>query len=402
MAEETSTAQVAVKDTAPAQLKSVSFKPSAAPTPVPEHVEKMDFKDDFEVEQLPEQGSTEETGKKTEEKVEKKVETPKKEEANTEEEVTPTEEETSTEEEAPKLPKGLKPPKGTDMGKEKPAVKPIVPAGKVARDYTGYTPEQVTALRGMSNEGYKLATELIKQTKELAKSKDSLVYQHPQAYVLDPGFQKVRSDLTFAQKEAGYWEQQLVNMDAGKELVPITGFDVKGNPILGNPIPPTKALEEKVRMMIHNCYNAAQNFQGELSKYPTKYQETVQKDIAGLEDFRKQQFGWVADPKLLDYTVEVAGLGERSLKQVREDVKAMVPPWMQSHPLVPVLGDVVIALRLLQAEKAELEGMKKVDKTKEEEQEFIEPSSKNKPSGGSKGDFVHGLKEFKTDPSLGI
>jgi hypothetical protein len=145
----------------------------------------------------------------------------------------------------------------------------------------------------------------------------------------------------------------------------------------------------------------SQQLQVKLQEYPTKYQANVQKDLQAVQDYRKQQFGWVNDPSLLDYSINVEGLGERTLKQVRDDVQSIMPKWMHSHPLVSVVGDLVIALRIKQAELAEASSAQNVQQVKKNEQELVEPSSKSKHAGG-RGGAVHGITEFQVDPNLGI
>ena len=416
------------------RVPAPTIKPvtSTAPSNI---TENLTFSvDDFDVQQLPEQGKEEATtdtksvaggSKSTSTTKEAKGidvsgdESPQHDEgvqgdeatvasgeaaAAAESEPTAGEEDTKEEVES-KLPKFLKPPKGAEGEVKidtKGEVKPIVPKPG-ARDMSGFTAEEAFAAKQMSNEAFGQFKKAVQTVKELQSLKETVIMQHPQAYVLDPGYQQVRTDLQYAQKEAGYWEQQLVNMDDGQELVPITGFNAQtGEPVLGQAIKPTKALEERVRMMIMNCYNAAQRLQGKLQEYPAKYQQNIKTDLGDIENYRKQQFGWVTDPKLLDYSINVEGLGDRTLKQIREDVQGILPRWMHSHPLAPVLGDLVIALRLKQAELAEATSTQQVAQTKKDEADLVEPSSKSKGTSKGKGPKVHGMDEFIVDPSLGI
>jgi len=410
-------------------LKTVpapTIKPITSPN-IPKEVADKNFSlDEFEVEQLPEQGKTE-TSPETKSEGAGELSTSTKpakgtdvateespqrsdggaERGDDELEASSGEAAAAAEGETkPKLPKFLKPPKGKEEvkveGEKGTEVKPIVPK-QSTRDYSGLSEEEVKAGKNMSVEAFSVFKKAVMANKELSSLKEQTIMQHPQAYILDPTYQQTRTELTFAQKEANYWEQQLINMDNGQELVPITGFDAKtGEPILGKPIQPTKALEERVRMNIHNCYNAAQQLNAKMQEYPAKYQQSIQKDLQDIEGYRKQQFGWVNDPSLLNYSVPVEGLGDRTLKQIKEDVQNILPKWMHSHPLTSVLGDLVIALRIKQAELAEATGSQAVQKTKEEEQELVEPSSKSKGSVRGKGAKVHGIDEFVIDPSLGV
>jgi len=104
----------------------------------------------------------------------------------------------------------------------------------------------------------------------------------------------------------------------------------------------------------------------------------------------------------MDYTVAVDGLGDRTLKQIQEDVYKMLPVWTHSSPVTKLVSNLVIALRIKQAEVAELTSTAAVTQTKKDEQEHIEPSSREKPSNTDKGELVHGVREFKVDADLGI
>jgi hypothetical protein len=388
------------------------FKPSAAPAQElpPEVVDKSFSLDDFEVEQLPKQ--TPEV--KEEKKIEVKETTPKVEVKETKSEGAESKEEVTGEgegEETPpakeekKLPKYLKPPVAK---KEDPAgVKPITPpVGKVIRNYEGYTTEQVQAFKQMSDSAYKMTTDLIKHNKELQGKSSQTYLQHPQAYVLDPEFQETRSQLTFAQREAQYWEGQLINLtENGADVIPITGWDkATGEPIKGQPIKGSKMIEERLRRMIGSCEQVGQTLRGKLEAFPQKYKSQIEEGVKGLRDFDSKSFAWEQDPSLLEYSVAIDGLGDRSLKQVKEDVRSMVPAWLHDNPLLPTLQNVVIALRLKQAELQEINSSAATERVLRQEDDRVEPSSKTKPSasGRGKGPKVHGIEEFRIDPSLGI
>ena len=64
----------------------------------------------------------------------------------------------------------------------------------------------------------------------------------------------------------------------------------------------------------------------------------------------------------------------------------------------------LISIKIQAAQLAEAQNTNGVKQTMEQEQELVEPSSKSKPtsSGKAKGETVHGVKEFKIDPDLGI
>ena len=400
MGQETSNTTVTQQDKGLPVITQAPPKEVALP---PSVAAKTFSLDDFEVEQLPEQKPAEGVTKATTEVTPTKVEDSKP----VGELETPVEE--APKEEAPKaktlLDKVLKKPgseKGAGTETQKAAegtTKPIVPS-KSTRDYTSYSPEEVTALKGMSNEGFALATKAIRENRELAKLKDSNYLQHEQAYVLDPQYQSLRSDVSYAQREAAYWQSQLVNMDAGKPCVPLTGWDTAtGKPVFGAEIPASKALEEQVRMLMNNSYGQVNQLQAKLQEIPKKYQERVKGDLANIEAYRAKEFGWNNDPSLLDYTVNIEGLGERSLKQIKEDVSSILPPYMRSHPLSAVMGDLVIALKIQAAELSQYKGQEAVQAIKDAETKRVEPSTREKPAA-TNYEKVHGVSKFEIDESV--
>jgi hypothetical protein len=385
----------------------------------PEDARKMTFSvEDFDVEQLPEKKDKKESveevlktdpknkeikeddstnkddkgGEKNKEQEEVVVEQGK-------EDASVVEDESKTK----GLPKGLKPPvtalkeEVVEGGEKKEVIKKITPVqGKVQRDYTGHTDEEVTAFKKMSDEGYTFTKKLITENKELAKLKGSTYLQHEQAYVLDPDFQKMQTDQYFANKEASYWKDQLILMDLGKPWKPIERWDQQGNPVLGAERQPTKADEEQVRMYMNNSFNVANQLSSAIQQYPSRYKDRVKNDMSLINQERANRFAWVSDPKLLDHTVNIEGLGDRSIKQVREDFAKLFPEYLRPHPAVEIAADLMVSLRLAQGELAELQNGKTVESIKEKEQEKVEPSSRQKPRG--EGKKTHGVTEFSALP----
>lgn len=392
---------------APVQLPTVKAPDTTSkePSNLPKEIADMEFGkgngiDDFEVEQLPEQGV--DTTKPLV-KEEKKAETLKE----NKKEIEPKKEEPLKEEkkQVSPLDRLTKPPgqrKEDANGKKTTDVTPQKPLTPANRDYTGYTTQEAAALKQMSNEGFELASKLIKENKELAKLKDSSIYQHEQAYLLDPQYRQLREDAHYANKEGEYWKGQLIDMDSGKDFVPIVGWNQDGSPKLGTPRKPTKMDEENCRIAVMNCNNVVGQLNGRIQQFRGQYKQTVQTDLQAIQNYRKSQFGWVADSKYLDNVINVEGLGERSLRQIREDVRSMLPVYMQNHPLAEVLGDLVIGIRLKDSELSELRNTKQVEGVKQEEQQRVEPSSNGSNRTRSKGEPVHGVSEFNIAPELGI
>lgn len=391
--------------------------------PVPEHIAKMEFKEDFdpirdhEVEQLPERvdasKAIKESQKAAEKQVEKMKEEPKTEKVKVEFEatkkvtkkLTPEELEAAgvtelpkEEPEADKLPKWLKPPKTKAEGDAVPKVeevKQIAPKDKVTRDYTGYTQEEAQSLRQMSNEGFQLATKLIRENKELSKLKETTYLQHEEGFLLDPAYRKIVKDLTLANKEFSIYRSQLASIDKGEKVRMLEAFDANGNPVYGQEIDPSPALTEDIRLRLMNTNNALNGFRSKIQEYPQQYKNTIQNDLQRVQQERKARFAWASNPELLQHSVEITGLGERTLAQIKDDVKLIFPNYMRQHPAVEVVSDLMVLLRLADAEIKELKNSNGVSAIKQEEAGRVEPSSQQKPAGEKKK--VHGVSEFKDD-----
>lgn len=400
------------------KMPAGNLKPSASsgkPHPeikdIPEDVKSLEFKADdellaeFEVEQLPEQKSQKENvaeviGDKKE-KVEKPEEVKSTEEEITEEVINEKKEEKTTE---PGLPKFLKPPKSDKDSKKdesklksEETIKPLIPIGKVTRDYTGHSAEEVAAFKKMSDEGYTLTKRLINENKELSKLKDSTYLQHENAYILDPAFQELRTTETFAKKEGDYWQEQLLLMKSGKPWKPITAWDKEGNPVLGAERQPNERDEEQVRVMMNNCYAETHRLNGQIRTYPDKYKQQMTADMQAIEAESLKRFDWVREPKLMDYSIEIAGFGDRTIKQITEDFTGLFPPYMRGNPGVKVAANLFVALRLQEAQIQELQNNKVVEDIKTEEVTRVEPTTSSRPAKPKKA--VNGVTEFSSLPA---
>ena len=380
--------------------KATQLKPSPSsgvPHPekqMPESLKDVTFNaaEDFEVEQLPPQ--KEEKVEKKEEKVETALKASKEDKV--------AEEKVEKKEEKKEV-SILKPPtKGEEKKEAAPAKGKIIElpqkGEKVTRDYSGFSDAEVTHLKQMSDGAYKFTTELLKERKELSKLKDTTYLQDPQAYRLDPRFQKLQVDKHYAQKEADHWRNQIALIKEGKPWREIVGFDDKtGAPQFGPERSATPQDEEAVRLAMNQCFGTVSQLDAQGQQYVSKYKEAINSDMQAIDTVMKERFSWEADPKLLDYTISVDG-GERSVRQIRQDIASVFPVYMQNHPAVRASGNLMVALMVAQAELASLKGAAAVTAIKEDEQEEVEPTSEHKPKNGGKGKAIHGVVEFKEEP----
>ena len=291
---------------------------------------------------------------------------------------------------------GLKPPSAPKEEKKEEKkeeeVKQIVPPSKdakVVRDYSGYSEEEVSHFKQMSDAAYKWTSEQLKTKKQ---QEGNTFLQHPDAYTLAPKFQELRAKVTFASKEAEYWKSCLAQLDLGNPIKDLVGFDNNGNLQLGNEYKPSKELEENVRMVMQKAYGTAQTFAAELQEFPTKFKSNVTNDLQAIESERKKRFAWASDPKFLDYTLDMGQQGEMTVKAIRQSIIDLFPPYLRNSPSTEVCADLFVALRIQDAELREAKSGKNIVAQEKADEERAEPSSEVKPAKAANS--VNGVKEF--------
>ena len=265
---------------------------------------------------------------------------------------------------------------------EKPVIKPITPVKEKSDqqdvfDYSKYPKHEEVNLKNMSKQSREAYAKLLDENKQLSTLKDSNYLQHEQGYTLSPEYQELNSKSYLARTEAQCWETALLNIKAMKPFRNITGFDQKGNPILGEEMQPTDRDEIRITRNLQACEQVAQQIGGQLQQLPQRFKQQITQDLQAIRDTQKQLFAWHSDPKLMDYKLEIEGIGERTLSQIKQDVRQMIPSYHQNNPLADVLGDMMIALRISQAEAREAKHGQEIAQIKQSEIARAEPTSDN-------------------------
>ena len=234
----------------------------------------------------------------------------------------------------------------------------------------------------------------LKEAKELSKLKTAQFYQHPQAFVLDPEYQKLQEDHAYFKMEADHWQEQLLAMSEGKDWVPLVGWNKDGTPRYGQPQKTNKVAEEQVRMAMNQMFAQSQQALGNLQAFPARYQQQIQQDNVLIQEECAKRFGWVGDPKVLDATIET-GAGNKTVKQVREDFINLFPAYQRNTVGVDVAAHLFAALQIYGQEIRELREGKKVAEIKKEEVTRAEPTSEVRPA--AEGKTIGGVREFNLD-----
>lgn len=261
-------------------------------------------------------------------------------------------------------------------------VKPILPIGaqQKTRDYSGFTAEEQSVLKAMSNDAFDHTSKLIKENKELSKLKESSYLQHPLAYTLSPEYTKLQEDAYYLNAEGQYWQQQLAEIAEGREWSPIVGWNKDGSPSLGAKQKPHSIDAEKIRVAMGQCFNKASSTSEQIQQFSGRYKQQIEQDTQLIQQECARRFGWVADPKLLDEKVVNPSVGEKTIKQVRQDFIDLFPPYHQNSVGIQVAAHMFAALQIYGQRIHELENNKQVAAVKEEEKALIETTSKEQPA----------------------
>ena len=285
---------------------------------------------------------------------------------------------------------------------------PLVPKSKVAAqefDYSGFTQEEAVALKQMSTGARDFTIKLLKERKELASQTGGSYLQHPDAYVLDPQFNALNEDVTYAEKEAMHWQEQLIKAQNGEKWRPVEKWDARGNPILGAEQMPTVQAIEQMRMYMNKCNIFADQKRNQLQAFATNYKQRIQQDTNTIQSERARRFGWVADPKIMESTLVVEDGSEQTVAQVRNTLINLFPPYMRKETGVQVAADLFAAFQIIQQELREAKTTGAVVQQKVADTVRAEPTTQRASSAAAQGGgkVVNGVKEFSLNGvALGI
>lgn len=227
----------------------------------------------------------------------------------------------------------------------------------------------------MSRQSREYVAKMIDENKQLSTLKDSNYLQHEQGYTLSPDFQKLQNKTYLAQTEAKCWEASLLNIKAGKPIQEITGFSPNGEPIFDKAHTATDADEIRITNNLYACNQAAQQLSEQLQSFPQQFKQRIGQDLQTINEVQKEKFAWVADPKLLDYSITVDGQGEQKLKDIKNNFKSVFPSYLANSVAVDVASNLMVSLMIQSAELKEARNGQQIEQIKRQEVQRGEPSS---------------------------
>lgn len=262
------------------------------------------------------------------------------------------------------------------------------------RDYTGYTPEEIEIFKQMSHPAFEFVDKTLKKNKELMNRGSEQFFQHPQAFILSPDYQKTQVDLHLANREAQYWQQHLESAISGKPFKQIIGWkDGTLEPIFSDQeIVPNQRIEEACRQSLIKCNGVVDQLKSKMNGFGSEYKQRIDTDLKMINAERANRFEWVQNPELMDYEIDTDN-GPKSLKVIKNDFKSIFPPYLRDNPGVEVASDLLIALVIAKQESARATAGQRTAEIKQEEVQRGEPSSTTKPREPV-GEEIGGVRNF--------
>lgn len=263
------------------------------------------------------------------------------------------------------------------------------------RDYAGFTDEEVKTLKSMSNDAFNYVAPILKERKQQQQVSSQSIFQHPDAYQLHPEFKRINSELSYSTSEANAWNEQLMKMRIGEKWQPLVGVDPKtGKFIYGDEREPTPQDEEMVRQAMSKCLNVRQNAETQLQQMPQQFQQVVENDAKLINEERAKRFDWVRDPSLMDFELDVEGVGKKKISNIRGDFINLFPAYQRNTIGVDVAADMFVTYVATAMQLREARAEKAIAETLKNEATRIEPTTTNrqKPNVSK-----FGVSEFSID-----
>lgn len=290
------------------------------------------------------------------------------------------------------------------------------PTRESKRDYSKFPKELVPVLKHFNNQAFKWVEENLpvfdKQKVELDDTRKKLedaskglvklpenYYESPQAFLLDPEFQKVSSNYDRASFEASHWEQQLARIESGEPFQRLLKY-VDGQPVFGEPERATAELKIKVSSALNQAIAYQRDFQVQAQQLQQSFSQKHKEAANFVTDTMAKFIPWESDPKALE--TKLPGIGGKDGKTIKEFLQEhleLVPPQFRGNVMSRAWANVMIVNHMQSQKIAELEKALGVDKTNKEHQRGAQPGDGKSGGGanGSKGVSRKGLVKFNVE-----
>lgn len=282
------------------------------------------------------------------------------------------------------------------------------------RDYSIFSPEVAEQLKKAPNQVFdlvkrealakkELEVKLTDTTKKLEEASKGIVklpdnyIEHPQAYVFDPQYSKIRASKSLAEKQADHYMNQLARIESGEPWQDITGLDEQGNFTFQEYQEATIQEKEQIRQKILELRGEAKQADQLINNLRVQH-VTKHKALTGAIDAKlKEHCPWLKDDKMFTETKIPYWNGKEmvdmSLKEIGEYSEKQLAA-VGSNVLVPVVKNLQIALAISNAKVMAFESQKQVT------QQIQQDKSTAEPNVNSKGRGLAAKKDDKSIPTL--
>jgi hypothetical protein len=284
----------------------------------------------------------------------------------------------------------------------KPFVTPKPEEKNAARDYSDIPDEWKEYAKDLKNDRFnKFKAELpklIAQAKEsekyrqenetLRKEKPGFLFEHPEAFRLDPEYNKIVSETQINQYLLDHYNKQILEAAAGRDWVTITGFKDDGTPITAV----TKGSgqrdvqgETAIATLLAQLGTSIQTGQQRLQGYNTQFGELVKQSDEYMRGLEEKFFpGW-----------DEAKLNDKQKGYIKA-IDGVIPPVFKHQKAWGITKKIAVAYYDLQ--EAHQKALQKIADLEERGEARSGSGGGVKPSGGGESGsdefFVDTSKEF--------
>lgn len=260
-------------------------------------------------------------------------------------------------------------PKVEAVAENKPAA-PAIPTGK--RDYSQFEPELVEALKSTPNKAYVVVERHLRELKakaeETGKKLETLQTQgfpdswleHPNAWALHPAVSQHNIEMEDAQRKAGFYKQQIINIGEGRDFQ-IIKKNAEGKEYLSDPITGSKEAEEALREEMNKMSSLANQRRAELTNFQQSFGKRVEEVNGYVQKIVDEQWPWTKKDDAPEWDTV-------------KEFMAAVPRELHNQQGVKVSAYLYVTNMKLQKRIQELEKEKNVQGTVAQQKSLMEPS----------------------------
>lgn len=235
---------------------------------------------------------------------------------------------------------------------------PEVKKPKVARDYTGFEPDEIEMLKQVGNTGFAKFKELLLKEKEAKKNpkpetrKIEVTIDNPDGYTLTPEYKKLEATHREAVAIKEHWKLQAINIRKNGKFIDLDRDPTSGKLITSPEREATVEDELEVERHYEGTKDQADAIKGKLNEIANGYKSKFQNEVAFLKDTEEKYFPGYGDEN-------------HATKAIQQQLISVLPASFQKHPLASLLAksgavnvQSVNRIKELEAENVKLKGIK--------------------------------------------